>query len=102
MNGNKNLDQITLEDIETCIVILKHYLKKAKEVERLLKDIGRYERKSYTSLYGFSLEDIVKAVLKERYKGYQEESLEVGELTDEDIAKMKEVVRKVREKEQNK
>jgi hypothetical protein len=92
---------ITLEDVETAIKVLTLFLKKQREAEMVLRRFQAYERRAISR--GFSMEDMFNMAfetIKTRRAKEQEEiepEKEV-ELTDEDIAKMKEIAKKLEQK----
>jgi len=89
--------ELTLDDIETALDILEHYLKLSRRVEVVLRRFQRQIR--YSSGNIFDVNSIVQAVLQQK-QGMAQPQIEenIGELSPEEVKRMKEIVEKVRKK----
>lgn len=94
-SDTENYKNLTLDDIETALSILEHYVKLSRRVEHILRQVQHSNR--YQSANMFDVNSIIQAVLQQQKK--PEEDEEIGELTPEEISKIKDIVNKVKEKE---
>ena len=103
MKDEEVYKELTLDDIKTAISILQHFVKLSQEADRLLRQLSRYQRR-YAGISGgniFDVNEIVRAVLQQRYGGSGTATEEtIGELTPEEIQRIKQIVNKVRKKTQ--
>lgn len=99
--------RVTLEDIQVAIDVLQHYIKLMQRAQMVLGQIQRLGPQRGFNPMGLSFDDIVNIAVEvdRRKRGLpsslpssSEERVEAGELSDEEIRRMKELVRKVREK----
>jgi len=91
--------ELTLEDVETAIAILKIFLQRMAEAESLLMRLARYRTQTSSVMKtSYGMEDIIQMALEmeRRKKGEEKEETKPEELSEEDIAKYKEVLRRVR------
>ena len=89
--------EITFEDVEIALKVLREFQKKAREVDRVLRRFGA-SRSSYRMPRG--MEDFINLVLQS-YKSKQEhEETEEHEeeLTEEELNKLREIAEKIKKK----
>jgi len=97
-------DKITLEDVETAISILQHFLRKMQRAQIVLRQVQSYVGSSgFRGFGGLSFEDVMNIAWeierrKMQYRGEvpseDKAKVEEGVLSPEEIAKMKELVKK--------
>jgi hypothetical protein len=91
--------ELTLEDVETAIAILRIFLNRMADAETLLMKLARYRSTSPTTAKtSYGMEDIIQMALEmeRRKKGEKEEETKTEQVSDEDIEKYKEVLRRAR------
>jgi len=91
---------ITIEDVKLAIKIIREFLKTQREAERVLIQLSRYTSRGGSLRYPFRMEDIMGMLLRQQLGQTQiEETIDTEEeLTEEDLAKLKEIAKKVRGK----
>jgi NACalpha-BTF3-like transcription factor len=91
--------ELTLEDVETAIAVLRVFLNRMAEAESLLMKLAQYRRTYPTSMRtSYGMEDIIQMALEmeKRKEAEKKEETKPEQVSDEDIAKYKEVLRRVR------
>jgi len=105
--SNVDFSGITLEDVETAIQILQYYIRCMQRAQMVLRQlssvsgVGGTQRAFNPSLFTF--EDFVNMAVEVEKRKHGIVSSGAGqvesqELSEEDIKKMKELVRKVKER----
>jgi DNA replicative helicase MCM subunit Mcm2 (Cdc46/Mcm family) len=99
-------DQITLEDVETAISILQHFLRKMQRAQSILRQVEYYSKQSGFRGFGnLGFEDVMniaweieKRKMAARGELVNESKAESSEgvLSPEEVAKMKELVKKIK------
>ncbi|RLB79941.1 MAG: hypothetical protein DRH17_12870 [Deltaproteobacteria bacterium] len=85
--------KITLEDVEIAIKIINAFLRKMREAERALRQLGL--TRTAVSGYSLSMSDIMSALLKER-QAMEEAPVEPP--SEEEVKRMRELVKKIESK----
>ena len=91
---------ITIEDVKLAIKIIREFLKTQREAERVLLQLSRYTSRGGGFRYPMRMEDIMGMLIRQQLGQTQiEEPIDTEEeLTEEDLAKLKEIAKKVRGK----
>lgn len=87
---------ITLEDVESAVRILSEFMKKQKEAQRILRQMGGGRGSS--NPFNFNMEDMMQTAIemRERKKGTATSGVEEEEVavSDEDLKRMREITDK--------
>lgn len=105
--------EITMEDVETALSILEHFISKAQRAKMIMSKANSMMGQSMGQRSGFSpmnmsYDDFVNlaVAVEQKKKGGQQtgqaEEPPVGELTPDEIKRMKETVQKMRSKTETK
>jgi hypothetical protein len=102
-----------MEDVETALSILEHFITKAQRAKMLMAKVNSVMnqsgmRQGGMNMANFSFDDFVNiaiAVEKKKREGIQNTTSEeppIGELTPEEVKRMKETVQKMKSKTETK
>jgi len=91
--------EITLEDVESAILVLTEFLKKERQAQRILRQLGVREGRG--SMMGFSFERFVQTAFDEVQRKQREAKAGVeepiSEVSEEDLARMRAIMQKKKE-----
>ena len=109
MSTEGSEDKITLEDVETAISILQHFVRKMQRAQMVIRQVESIVRQSSYRGFGgggmanLGFEDVLniaweierrKMQAKGELPSESSEKVDEGVLSPEEVAKMKELVRK--------
>ena len=93
------VEDITLEDVQLAVKILRTYLRLVREAEAALRELGRYHARGYRRPEDIITEAILTGgVPALKTASAEHEHEEAVEITPEDKQRLQEIKRKVREK----
>jgi hypothetical protein len=98
---------ITLEDVEVAMKVVAYFYEKALKAKRLLEKFGL--KRATTTAFPTSVDDITKMLLQQAIEAgaiklpqtVAQVEAEGEELTEEDVAKFKRLVEKIKAKQVN-
>lgn len=100
LSSNDKQHEITMEDVQTAIAILTHFLRKEAEVRQVLARMNSLTKQNSGGGGPLDMNNVVRMVMDEaeRRKGVNTVAVNDGIMPPEDTAKMKELTERFRKK----